>query len=680
MAKKKPERKVGLLGQDERKIAPRLRVFANGSDEVNSVRAGFVAGIRQERGARLRGVRPTRELERMHVDQAPAAPPQKALPAHTEASVYVTRTMRERRAGSPGSGQLESARLMHAPRRRGNLIAATVRLADLPRIAADPEVVAIEFAEGLRAPTPRLGEAAPGPPSPGQRLIDAEGGAGVLIGIVDVQGFDFAHEDFLDARGRTRFVRIWDQGGSRRPPPAGFAYGQEIGERHLAAAIAQQSKPSGVPATSYEPQSQMEDRSHGTHVASIAAGNLGLCRNARIAAVLVDLGGSLSDRRASFYDSTRLADAVDYLIGVAEELGLPVSINVSLGTNGHAHDGSSAISRWIDSALTVPGRAVCVAAGNAGQDAPQSPSDLGYLFGRIHTAGRIAAKGLTADLEWLVIGSGVFDASENELEIWYGSSDRFGIAIQPPGMDWQEPVKPGEYIQNRQLPDGSFFSVYNELYHPANGANYIAVYLTPYYSESVIRGVKPGTWRVRLEGLEVRDGRFDGWIERDDPYRVGGRYWALPSVFSEASIVDRSTVSSLACGHNVIAVANLDHERDRISVSSSQGPTRDGRAKPEIAAPGTEIVAARGFGAPGEAWTAMSGTSMASPFVAGVVGLMLARKPSLTAAQILGILQRAASPLPGRDYAWKDDSGYGRIDPGACLEEADRFQERRHLP
>jgi subtilisin family serine protease len=90
-------------------------------------------------------------------------------------------------------------------------------------------------------------------------------------------------------------------------------------------------------------------------------------------------------------------------------------------------------------------------------------------------------------------------------------------------------------------------------------------------------------------------------------------------------------------------------------------------------------VAAKGFSDEDDLWVSMTGTSMASPFVAGVVGLMLALKPRLTAAQIAGILQRTALPLPGGDFAWKNDAGYGRIDPEACLEEAAVQSERREL-
>jgi subtilisin family serine protease len=64
---------------------------------------------------------------------------------------------------------------------------------------------------------------------------------------------------------------------------------------------------------------------------------------------------------------------------------------------------------------------------------------------------------------------------------------------------------------------------------------------------------------------------------------------------------------------------------------------------------------------------------MASPYVAGVAGLMLSLAPTLTAAQIAGIIQRTSRPLPGGDYAWHNGTGFGVIDPMACLKEVVRI-------
>jgi hypothetical protein len=233
------------------------------------------------------------------------------------------------------------------------------------------------------------------------------------------------------------------------------------------------------------------------------------------------------------------------------------------------------------------------------------------------------------------------------------------------------------------LPDGSMLSVYNEVYHPANGLSYISIYLSPLFAEPRVIGVPAGTWMIRLHAREIRDGRFHAWIERDDPKRLGRlgerEAWAFPSFFTEVSLVDRYTISSLGCANRVIAVANLDEVRNRISVSSSQGPTRDERQKPDVAAPGTNIVAAKGFSDREDEWIALSGTSMASPYVAGVVGLMLATERHLTAAQIEAIVRGTARPLPGSSFEWSNDAGFGIIDPEACLRETERVSIREDL-
>jgi len=570
--------------------------------------------------------------------------------------------------------------------RRGSLASARVAVEDLPALAEDAQVAYFEHAEVLSPPDPRVDEQDDsGPTHAGRRLEvplrdgrPEEGPHEVLIGIVDVGGFDFAHKDFLKG-DRTRLHSIWDQGGEIHPPPDGVDYGSLITAEHMNAALEHvRNNPNGLPACLLEPQSQAFVGSHGTHVASIAAGNSGICPGALIAGVLIHPERDvLEDRRLSFYDSTRLAHAVEHLIRIAQLRQCPVSINISLGTNGHAHDGSSAVSRWFEHALAVPGRSICVAAGNAGQEGPESEDDLGWMMGRIHTSGRIPARDLVRDVEWLVVGDGFEDMSENELEIWYGAQDRLEVRVRPPGADWSEWVEPGRFIKNRRLDDRSCFSVYNQLYQQANGLNTIAIYLSPEMAEGG-RGVKAGLWTVRLRGVEIRDGRYHGWIERDDPgpavAQVGRPRWRYPSFFSKDSNVDESSVNSLACGERVISVANLDGLRERINITSSQGPTRDGRNKPDVAAPGTKIAAARGFnqivGDPHNLWITMSGTSMASPYVAGVIGLMLSVEPTLTAAQIGGIIRRTARPLPGADFSWQNDAGFGVVDARACIKEA----------
>ncbi len=109
-------------------------------------------------------------------------------------------------------------------------------------------------------------------------------------------------------------------------------------------------------------------------------------------------------------------------------------------------------------------------------------------------------------------------------------------------MDWIGPIEPREFIQNRVLSDGTVLSAYNEVFHPANGLNYISVYLSPFLQPPQVIGVAAGTWTVRLHSREVRDGRYHAWIERDDPQRLGRvgerEAWSFPSFFTERSLVD----------------------------------------------------------------------------------------------------------------------------------------------
>jgi subtilisin family serine protease len=713
-----------------RKLHPRLRCLQNGAAPVNLLRSDISSTVATAPGVPIAlGLPSTLDLARLResLPMSPSDTPQRPRPRMAKreklseqkpaqssfVNVFielyrdktadrgaaeqsaVERIKRIAEKGRADAGGADGPAMASEVLVRRNFVSATVPISSLSELEKDPDIAFVHPSEPLTLDEPVVDtKLAAEPPARNVGGADLRkshrDGEGVIIGIIDVGGFDFAHPDFLNAKNETRFLSIWDQGGDFRDPPqksygAGsrFDYGSELTRKQMNAAIAAKK----FPATFVERQSQSSEGSHGTHVASIAAGNKGVCPKADIAAVLISVPNKsdpIEEKRATFSDSTRIVHAVEYLLEIAQREKKPISINISLGTNGGAHDGSSGVSRWIDALLSVGGRAMCLAAGNAGQEKAQTSEDLGFIMGRIHSSGRIASRGLSVEIEWTVVGNGIEDMSENELEIWYSAQDRFTVMLKPPspGSEWIT-VRPREYVENRRLSSGTNVSVYNELYHPTNGGNYAAVYLTPNYQPGSLRGVEAGIWKVRLVGDEVRNGRFNCWIERDDPIEIGMqgtvRLFRFPSFFSEASNVDSHSISSLACGHRVIAVANLDDARQCINISSSQGPTGDDRCKPDVAAPGTDIIAAKGFSEDKKQWIGMTGTSMASPYVTGVVGLMLAANGDLTSAQCSGILQRTARPLPGASYEWRNDAGYGVIAPEAAVEEARTFNQRNKI-
>ena len=711
----------GLTEEHSRRLDPRLRVIRNGDANVNQIRSEISTTVAsQGELARKAPVQEPEQALEPNLTQdmtatEPAAPGMfdksnlgkrpklKSQPAahnsyvnvfielapertfgHSNETAAAEKTISAIKKNSQKASGNKN-RIKTAYLRRRNLVLATIPVDQIKNLEMSPGIAFVHRSEPLKLDIPKPTAANKGPPAKnvGSKSVH-KNGEGIIIGIIDVGGFDFSHQDFTDPSGNTRFLAIWDQGGDFRSPPIshGFDYGAEFLRTHLNAAI-KDSKAAKLPPTELERQSQREPGSHATHVTSIAAGNKGVCPKADIVAVLIDIptiGDERAERQFTFSDSSRIIHAVEYLLAIAKKENKPISINISLGTNGGAHDGSSGTSRWLDALLATPGRAISLAAGNAGQEKSETPEDMGWIMGRIHTSGQIRQKGLETDLEWTVVGNGIGDISENELEIWFGCQDRFSVSVQPPGSAEWITVGPREYVENHRLSSGTTLSIYNELYHPTNGSNYISIYLSPNLSRDNLRPVQAGVWRVRIRGDEIRDGRFHAWIERDDPYEIGRieetRLFRFPSFFSQKSNVDSHSISSLACGHRVIAVANADLANLKINISSSQGPTRDDRMKPEIAAPGTEIVAANGFDTAANAWVTMTGTSMASPYVAGVVGLMLAAKPSLTSAQCAAILQRTSRPLPGTTYDWKNDSGFGMIDPEQAVLEASTFNKR----
>jgi hypothetical protein len=133
---------------------------------------------------------------------------------------------------------------------------------------------------------------------------------------------------------------------------------------------------------------------------------------------------------------------------------------------------------------------------------------------------------------------------------------------------------------------------------------------------------------------------------------------------STAQFPPGAEFNDLAKSPYVIAVAATDtnqtpgyRQDDRIAPFSSRG---DGQLwNPTIAAPGQEVRSNRVYGAIGYNMV-INGTSYATPYTAGVVGMMVQKNPRLGFDQIKAILQGTATPLAGTTVA---DSGVGALNP-----------------
>jgi subtilisin family serine protease len=322
----------------------------------------------------------------------------------------------------------------------------------------------------------------------------------------------------------------------------------------------------------------------------------------------------------------------------AEAGDVPCSVNVSLSTNGGPHDGTTLVEQGIDRLLSqAPNRSVCIAASNA------------YTSG-IHAAATVPAEG-AYELAWLVAPG---DRTQNELELWYPGPAALRLELVAPDGQVATTLDPGQSGTTSSGGQTVLFAA-SRLDDPNNGDNTIGVFLAP--------SLAAGRWVLRLTSTTGVEVPFHAWIERDD----GGQ-----STFEEP-LDSSQTIGSISCGHNTIVVGSYDAHKPAVPLSyfSSAGPTRDGRQKPEVSAPGQDVVAASARSVTGT--TRKSGTSMACPAVAGAIALLLAaaQRP-LTIDEIRDAVISTARNSPPTGDGWHDRYGNGRISvPGIIAHLSD---------
>lgn len=473
-------------------------------------------------------------------------------------------------------------------------------------------------------------------------LLQAYTGQGVIIGMIDA-GIDLDHPDFQLPNGNTRVIELWDQnlGFDAQKTPT-YGYGQVWDSADINAGL--------CPHTD-----QASFYGHGTNTTGIAAAyswydsNNVFTGHAPGTELIV-----VSSDFNSFNFTATVADAVDYIFERAEALGRPCVINASLGTYLGSHDGRDISAQIISEKIREQsGRIMVCAAGNAGE---QDPFHLGYTA--------------TADTNFTWFNSN--GNSTIFFEVFGDTGDfeqlNFAIGADRVNSGYQFRGNVGfDNILNRinQVVTDSLFSP---------SGNYLAKVQT--YADST-----NGTYRLQyfISNIDSTDyfyrlmctggGRLDLWTASWLGYAdlVSDN---LPSTVQFPEIINyrqpddlQSIVSSWACSEDVITVGNYTNQNQysdvdgltvsfssltpgAIAASSSSGPARTGILKPEIAAPG-EITLTAGaafqiasqLSIPSQRnrvgidtlHNRASGTSSASPVVAGIAALFFEKCNNATA-------------------------------------------------
>jgi hypothetical protein len=389
-----------------------------------------------------------------------------------------------------------------------DLVAIANRSQDLPNVMVIDTVVVSQsrsewaFVTG-RVPLSAIGAAIDSPvwefvdtPSPVRMELNVSGpdvgfpavhndpacpltGTGVFVGIVD-RGVDIAHPGLCDSAGNTRIVQLWDQqlkAVGPELPPRGRGYGVGWGAGDIDAGLA-----AGRHAGS----------THGTQVAGIATGNgrdagsatttyVGGAPEAQIVAVAVDTATGLSN-------SKHVVDAVDFVFEVAECMGMPAVVNLSLGDPSGPHDGTAWLEQTFASFIQ-PTKLIVKSAGNGGGDGGHAACDI--------------AAGVTVDLCFdIPVGS----PSLQCLQVWYTYSAQLDVQVVPPGGSPSRVVLANSL--KAILPCGrSIAMVHSEIGCLCNGDNCITVSLigAPVLTH--------GTWALRLNNPGSQLAHVDAWFD-----------------------------------------------------------------------------------------------------------------------------------------------------------------------
>ena len=500
-------------------------------------------------------------------------------------------------------------------------------------------------------------------------LLQGYDGTGIAIGIIDT-GVDLTHPDLQDSAGTTRVQYLWDQ---RKPvaanTPAAYGYGQEWNKTDIDAGLASSSN-------------DAQGFGHGTHVTGITAGdgsangkNKGVAPGADIIEVAFDFNNST--------DPTYI-DAVDFIFNRAAILGKPCVINASLGDYYGSHDGYDLQSQMISTLLNQQaGRVMVAAAGNAGS----IPFHLGYNVTTDTSFTWVRHNPAFSALYFQVWGD---TADFKNIDYTIGADKNTTSASFRGKLNYRDIFyNLGVFKQDTLYSTSGNRLAIVQSFGSTQGPTYLL-------EINIVPDSATYQWRLMTTG----SGKLDIWKFYDGTGQPGFVNSALPSAAIVPEIVHyklpdslSTIVSGFQCLDNVITVGNYGNRGNyvdingntytdatvtpgEIALNSSWGPTRDGRIKPDIAAPGglmlscgqlslLTIWATQPSNAPKIAQGGFhfrdGGTSSSSPVVAGIAALYLQQNPTATAMQVKNAIINCAVQdnftgfnLP--DVTW----GYGK--------------------
>lgn len=471
-------------------------------------------------------------------------------------------------------------------------------------------------------------------------------GAGVIVGFVDT-GINYTDSLFRNVDGSTRIIGIWDQTNNSdnsnnienetAKPFSAFSalYGTQYTAEEINLALNSDNPASIVPTR--------DENGHGTFLASIAAGNRderagfsGAAPQASIAMVKLKPAKQylrdfyLIQDGADAYQENDIMMGVSYLYFLARKYSMPLVVCIPLGTNMGSHMGMSRLGQYLNQVSLSNGSAVITAAGNE--------TGARHHFRAVMDAD---TDEVTAELR---VGEREAGFS---MELWAENMGAYTVGfISPTGEVAREISVPlrGENTVSFLL-EQTQITVYTQIADVSAGSQFIFMrFETP----------MSGIWRILIRNsLDIRE-TFHIWL----PVRgfiSDETYFLRPD--------PDTTITDPGNARYPITVTAYDHTKNSIYIHASRGYSLSGRIKPDLAAPGVNIL---GASVSGRRLTRMSGTSVSAAHLAGAAAILLnwgvlnANYPYLNTPVLKSIFVRGAQRNPALTYPNRE-FGYGTL-------------------
>lgn len=471
-------------------------------------------------------------------------------------------------------------------------------------------------------------------------------GAGVIVGFVDT-GINYTDSLFRNVDGSTRIIGIWDQTNNSdnsnnienetAKPFSAFSalYGTQYTAEEINLALNSDNPASIVPTR--------DENGHGTFLASIAAGNRderagfsGAASQASIAMVKLKPAKQylrdfyLIQDGADAYQENDIMMGVSYLYFLARKYSMPLVVCIPLGTNMGSHMGMSRLGQYLNQVSLSNGSAVITAAGNE--------TGARHHFRAVMDAD---TDEVTAELR---VGEREAGFS---MELWAENMGAYTVGfISPTGEVAREISVPlrGENTVSFLL-EQTQITVYTQIADVSSGSQFIFMRF-----ENPMSGI----WRILIRNsLDIRE-TFHIWL----PVRgfiSDETYFLRPD--PDTIITDPGNA------RYPITVTAYDHTKNSIYIHASRGYSLSGRIKPDLAAPGVNIL---GASVSGRRLTRMSGTSVSAAHLAGAAAILLnwgvlnANYPYLNTPVLKSIFVRGAQRNPALTYPNRE-FGYGTL-------------------